>query len=772
MCGHSHKQDLHWNRLSQESLVCNAPQLFTKKKDDLGYAIILLKDNCVEKIIYRQYSSGKFFKGSKFSENESGEINVRSNYIKNIEQLELCLNTELEFFKGQPTIFIKPKISHDREFNDEENLLDEIITSPQSAIIVAQPQFGLTCLSHYMRLEAYKLGSFWIYIDAKYTKARHISNEIEKQLHQFNVSKKNIGCIILDSWDSADVAHRSVLKCVDDDYNGVPIIVMSNYTEYNYESDYDFSQLNTKFTVLHLQALQRTNIRDLVVKYNQERRIADEDQVVTKVVRDLEALNIHRTPINCLTLLKVFERDFNNEVLNRTRMIKAVLFILFTDADSFTYSSTKPEVEDCEHILGRFCKQLLEEEKRSFTKQEIVRELEGYCNEKLIKVDVATIVEILESNKILIRIYDRLEFRHSYWIFYFAATHMLKDKAFSEYILCEKRYVNFPEIIEFYTGTDGLRDDAISTLLQDNDELINTVREKIGISEDFSPFEKVIWGATEESIEAIRKEISEKVEGSNLPVKIKDQHADESYNSDAPYDQSISKFLNEYAVVSLIQNIRASSGALRNSNYIDPELKIRMMQSIINGWEQLSRILFWISPILAHRGEVTYDGLSVFLGKGFTGTFKKKLKDIFLSNPMNTVSILKDGLSSKKIGPLLFKNLDENPSEIQRHFIALFLCKERPEGWYNALFKFMNLLHRNSFYLGDLCDCIKDEIEKGFISSEEMFDLKKLINIVDAKINDSPKKSKIKEKGIPKGMTINEANRIPIDRIRAIGRNK
>ena len=34
-----------------------------------------------------------------------------------------------------------------------------------------------------------------------------------------------------------------------------------------------------------------------------------------------------------------------------------------------------------------------------------------------------TILNILESNNILLRFNDNLEFKHSYWIYYFAATY-------------------------------------------------------------------------------------------------------------------------------------------------------------------------------------------------------------------------------------------------------------------------------------------------------------------------------------------------------------
>jgi hypothetical protein len=292
--------------------------------------------------------------------------------------------------------------------------------------------------------------------------------------------------------------------------------------------------------------------------------------------------------------------------------------------------------------------------------------------------------------------------------------------------------------------------------------LIETVETKIGISNDFNPLEGIVWNPSKESIETIRKEISEKVERSNLPINIKDQHADQFYNSEAPYNQTIHTFLNEYSVISLMQGIKASSRALRNSNFVKSNLKKNMLKAILNGWNQISKVILWLSPTLAHEGKAVYEGLGLTLIDGhFEGTFSEKLKKIYIANPYNVVTYLKDDLSSKKLGSLLFENLYSNPSEIQKHLLSLFIIKERPIGW-SKIFDFMNLLHRNSFILSCLYDAIDNEIKKGFASKSEITELKKLASIVVAKHNNAPKRKTVE---IPKGMTINAKNELKIDMI-------
>lgn len=643
-------------------------------------------------------------------------------------------------------------------------MLQDIIREPKSSIILSQPQFGLTSLSHYMRLEAYKVNSFWIYIDASHSKARNILKDINDQIQDFEKKREDIKCIIIDSWNESIIDHQNILKIIDEEFENVPILLMIGYWGFAYSSEFSFSSLKHSFITLHLQALKREKVREFVSKYNMIRNIANEDEIVSKVVKDLEALNIHRTPLNCFTLLKVFEKDFNKNMLNRTKMIKSVLFILFTDIETFSYSSKKPDVDDVEFLLGDFCKELIQKCTTKFSVKELIDHMKSCAETNLITVDVDTIVNILESNNILLRYNDEMEFKHCFWIYYFAGTYMFKDDKFKEYILTDRKYVNYPEVIEFYTGIDGKRECAIITLLKETTELINIVNSKIGISEEFNPFDSIIWNPTEEAINLIRQEISDKVQNSNLPTSIKDQHADSTYNSETPYDRTINSFLNEFSVVSLIQSIKASSRALRNSNYISPELKLEIFKAIIIGWEQISRVIFWLSPALADRGRVSYDGISFILEDGFTGSFIEKLKKIYLANPMNVVDHLKDDISSNKIGPVFYNNLKSNASLLQKHFISLFLIKERPDGWYDHIFNYMNHLHVNSFYLRDLYDTITDEIKNGFLDSQETSHLKTLMLILNAKIEYAPKG---KVKAIPQNMIMNAKNVLPIDKILA-----
>ncbi|MCA9000828.1 MAG: CHAT domain-containing protein, partial [Planctomycetes bacterium] len=290
---------------------------------------------------------------------ELAQSPARSEVEANTVRLEAALKNALSAYKGQPQVFLEPILTVDRDSTDGVNLVPEILENPHSIVVAAQPEFGQTCLCHYLRLEAYRNESFWVYVDAKHTKARKVLDVVREQLESFGMDG-DPDCILVDSWDGSIIGNANLLKLLDSHFPTTPIVVMNSYTGPSLGGDPIFSKLEHDFQTVHLQPLGRAGVREFVERFSEAKDLPAGDSVVTSVVRDLAALNVHRTPLNCLTLLRVFEKNQNEEIINRTKLIKAVLFILFTDSESFTYSGSKPDVDDCEYILGRFCKGLIE----------------------------------------------------------------------------------------------------------------------------------------------------------------------------------------------------------------------------------------------------------------------------------------------------------------------------------------------------------------------------------------------------------------------------
>ena len=687
-----------------------------------------------------------FFVKKLSSKTDDADLKDRASRLKEIalrESVSLLLNNRLRdslcLFSNQPTIWIDPVLSETNNIsqNADENFdskidLKTIIEKPESIIIKSPPQFGLTCLANYLVYEAWRNDSLWVYLDARTAKRDAIKKSVEKALRDLNLVGKEINCIVLDSWNSTESGAKKLLRNLCHEYKDIPIIVMQTIDDTTFKNEDPNVRINRSFSSLHLLALPRNQIRKVVCNYNDEKNIGDENVILDKVIKDLDVLNIHRTPLNCITLLKVSENNFDESPVNRTKMIEMVLFVLFNLDELPTYK-VKPDLKDCEYVLGRFCENLIKTRNYRFSRECFLSDLDSFCKEKLLNLEVSVVFDTLYAKHIIMKIESDFVFRASYWIYYFAAKRMYSDKSFRDYILNEQSYISFPEIIEFYTGIDRERADILEMLTEDLALTCSTVEEKTGLPNDINPLSVAQWKPTEESISQMQDVINEDVLNSKLPDFLKDQYADRSYNQLRPYDQSIQNILQQYSLTILMQKIKASSRALRNSDYVNPDIKRALLKEITRGWKQISKILFALAPILASRGQAAYEGQNFILDGNFGDTVEKRISEIFQANPANVVNMFKHDLFSNKIGPLIFDGIKSETNDLIKHQLILLLISERPLGWKKFIEDYIADAPKNSYYLYNTVVSLTNRYKYAFATDAELSEIRYLLKMGFAK---------------------------------------
>ena len=704
---------------------------------------------------------------------KKNEIPLNAKELINKEALRKLFkkrfNDTLKGFDDQPSVWIEPVISRTNEIsqNPDENfsqrvLLEEILLSEKSYIINAPSQFGLTTLSHYLILEAWENNHLWVYLDNAKTKLHNIHNAVKNETNSLDQDIQDVSCIIYDSFNSKDNVSFKKLKKLIESNPDQKIVVLNTADESLYmqqeedenENNNDI-EINKLFEHLHLIALPRTQIRNLVNQYNSVKKISDNDKLLNKVTSDLECLNLHRTPYNIVTLLKVSEKYFDDSPVNRTKMIEMILFILFDFGEIPRYKS-KPDLKDCEYVLGRYCELMLKKQYFYFKKDEFIIELKKFCQEKYIDLDIEVVFEILNNNNIIISETNNFRFKSSFWIYYFGAKRMHHDKDFRDYIFNSKKYSAYPEMIEFYTGIDRNRDDALEILLRDIQETKQLVEEKLGITGNINPLGSAQWKPKENEIEKLQEEIGENVLKSNLPDTVKDQYIDKTYDQIKPYNQSIQKLFEEYSLHNLMQQIRASSTALRNSDYAKPELKKALIAEIYQSWNQLAKVLFAISPIMASKGKASFEGAAFELSGNFGDTFEERLTTIIQVLPTNVVGFFQDELYSPKIAPLLYETFENEQNDLLKHLQALLLIFKRPNGWKKQIENYITTINKNSYYLYDVVNSLRAKYRYDFAEIGELSEIKYLIKLGLAKHEFGGRKPglnqivKISDSNIPK----------------------
>ncbi len=751
--GHEHEQEkLHSLDTGKSLVECCAPALFSKKSDQLGYSIVTIdKELGPLELIYRQWTKHQtFVSGVDFANSDSGKVLFQTSPLQQLQPLNVkgqdpvlkyfCkkLDDALVSFSGQPRVWVEPIIKTKPEVErDEASIepvdLSELVAKPVSTIIYALPQFGLTCLAHYLVREAWKnRGALWLYFDVNELKPGTIKAAVAIELLEVMRTHSEVKCLVLDSVSLTTKDSWKIVGRFIEHFPGIPIICMYTLEPVSFSGEQLLApELPIKFQSLYLWTLSRSLIRGMISEYNDQIQVGEDNLVITKIVADLEMLNLHRTPLNCLTLLKVSEVDFDESPVNRSEMIKRVLFLLF-NVDSIPTYIARPDLKDCEFVLGYFCETLLKRNTYTFSRVHFLNVLQQCCREGLIDLEVHVVFDVLSANNILVPRDGQFTFKFTFWIYYFAAVRMHHDKLFASFMLSEFRYANIPELIEFYTGIDRQRGDALEILTQDLSNIRLQVEEKCGLPKNMDPYRFAQWNPSEIDLEKMKNEIEDGVRESNLPSEIKDRFADQGYDPKRPYDQSVN-LLTEQSVVALMQALRAASKALRNSDYVVPASKRALLEEILKCWEQLTMVLLVVMPILADKGQATFDGASFVLDGDFGSTMKERVLKILMEIPGNVVKWSRDDLHSQKMGPLFLDVFSKEHIELRKHVLALLLISQRPRGWREAIQAYISSIPKNSFYLLDVYRTLRTQYRFRYVSNATLKDIEYLIRMTATK---------------------------------------
>lgn len=651
---------------------------------------------------------------------ENAQIDNAEKKLSEIEiilrRLEGDLEESLTTYNEKTPVWIEPIISSKKEIpsNPSKNFenivkIDSIIKDPYDIIIKAPSEFGLTSLSHFIKLEAYKNGKIFFYVDSKKTKKHKIVTQIKKEVEKyFFISSDKIDCILLDSVCFEENGIMQMIKNICEEFPNTPLIIL-NTLDNNYflkSQEDDKVEIKRTFTSLYLLPLPQTELRKIVTEYSKNRSFAEDYNVMLgKVAKDLEVLNMHRTPKNCISILRALNKiGLEYSPINRTKLLDTILNSIFEEYEIPTFHSKKPDVKDCTFVIGYLCELLVLRNDFYFTEDFFKTKLNEFCKSALIDLDVNYLLNLLTDSSILSKSSTSyLYFKNAYWVFYFIAHRMNMSPDFLRQVYENKKYIDYPEIIEFYTGIDRNKSDALKVLNSDLDETLKIVRNKVNIPDNLNPFKSITWNPDIPQLEKEQEKLKENVIASGLPDEVKDKYADKHYDQIRPYNQIINSVFRDYSFLILMRQITATARALRNSDFVDVSLRKEVLDKIVQAWNEINKLLIVLHPLLADKGNVAFEGAMFELDEddfNIDDPIQKRLA-VLLALPSNVIKFFKDDIFSNKMGPLLINKALSETNSLLKHEIMILIIAERPNQWHKTIDDYIVSLDKNSFFLSD-----------------------------------------------------------------------
>lgn len=279
--------------------------------------------------------------------------------------------------------------------------------------------------------------------------------------------------------------------------------------------------------------------------------------------------------------------------------------------------------------------------------------------------------------------------------------------------------MHFPDIMECYTGIDRKRENAAKIVEQDLKHIIECVRGNARINEEINPFAVLKYNPSEEVSERILDELDKNVEHSNLPQHVKDSLADNTYNPSITFRQDIDKVYEDFSVGHLIRSIEISSKVLRNSDYINKDIKASLMSTIASAWKLLSTIIYLVSKLFSKQKYIQLPGYGFKLGEGFSEDEDERTIQIIVSIPKNMMTLFKDCIFSYKLSEMFVSSMLSEPDKVKKHLEACLLVYKQPSGWEKAIKEYISSINKDSYYIGTMIELMQDVLYWDDIENSE-----------------------------------------------------
>ena len=493
-------------------------------------------------------------------------------------------------------------------------------------------------------------------------------------------------------------------------------------------------KLKSHFEILFMWALERTQIREIVQKFIASGYDLDEDAALQRLVDDIENLNVHRTPLICLTLLTVYSGGIDYSPVNRTDMFERFLFLIFFSYKKIPDYSNFPDMKDALFVIGAFCENIIRLKLNQFRKNEFISFSTKFCETMSIDVDCSQLFEVMSCENIFIKSGDTYFFRYVHWVYFFGAHRMYHDVEFRDFVLSESYYMNFPEIIEFYSGVDRRREDLLGILTSDLRSVNIGFENRTGIKDDFDPYSTARWTPDGRAITALKSHLKEEAARSSLPVTLKDQIADGSYDRTLPFRQDIRTFVKDSSLLECMQILKAAARALRNSDYVTPEVKGDLLVEILRAWTKQLQTMFILSPLMVKDRFAVFDHIRFFLGPGFEELEGDELWNSIVGSIPSTVIVEYDkDIASPRMTPLFQRVLKSGGCGPAEFLIAGVIVKSKPDKWRELISGYIGSLPKNSFYLLQIYKLLLFEYRYGFMGPKTKGEVFELISAAIAK---------------------------------------
>lgn len=666
-----------------------AGAIFTHRtKNYIGYSIISYsrRTGSVETVLRRYYSDRSVFDADigrvsggifyptvdsrNFWKNQVApfdESNLKL-HIAEVGPIEIFRNREsaenerevLEHFVAPPIIrqFSPNEVDGDgRERKDPNVSVDDIIFGRGNEIVVAAPEHGRTMLLRHLQVKMFlnqqehpNLPIFIDFPDLKtnFSSAMRLikSNAISLPdgIDVEGLMALGYCTIFVDDVDFSSPQKVKIFREILSKFPKCRYILSAPKKDVFSAENISVPEMPLYFSALEVCAFGRRQMRKLVKKLNPE---ANQDLLLEKIHSEFTQMNLPLTAANGTILMEIYESFPDFKAINRSVVIEQFVDASLKKASADQVRRETFDFNNKTSLLASVASWMSFENNYKPDYESLRSYVHSYLDELGLIASVDDLLREFFDARILVkRSEGRITFRYRSVLEYFIAMHMVMNPIYRDWILDERRYLQYVNEIQFYAGK--MRGDAnvIDVISKRFVEILDEAYRGFPLF-DLDNVSKLSLpsGSDETSIESI----SDQLQAPPLSEDERDQELEAELPKDVEDRQEVFRPQISDLGSRLLVSLFLYSGTLKNLESIKDIDKRRHLSLVLRGWSFFLGISLVIVPELASKRKYKLNGVNYTVNAPRAMSNNDLSRLIALSLPTGISSFIKSSLGTEKL---------------------------------------------------------------------------------------------------------------------------
>lgn len=600
--------------------------------------------------------------------------------------------------------------------------VSEIVSSVQSFLIEAKPEYGATSLSKRIAFEIMNAGGRALRKDA-----RSLPTYKKKLEDEFVEVKGGAATLILDNL-SLETDERLIkeIKATNLFDRVIGITVARGIT-----SSIQSQILGDDAVRLYLWPMARDDIRGLACDVFSTGDQVFISKIVDKVYTDLLTLCIPLTAPTVIMYLRVLHREGEFHPLNRVDILARYLDeILRKPSDAYTDSFNVKNKLD---VVSLFIYDLYVRRVSVFDDREWHDFVHRLKSKTLTDFDGKDLLDDMLAARVFSRYGENISLKYSFFHDFLLGKHLASRQSALRDFLDKEDYLSRPSVIDVVTGLSSDNELLVRHLSSKMSELLKLWADKY-FDENFDPLKTAIWPDSSDE-EKLWASVTAEIERAPRQVgeidAIKTSLIDEARTADQQVRyQEFTKLERDVFVTGT-----TLTEALINSQDVDGDLKLAALDGIFKGHLVSFQVGCVLAPVLAKKSYLRWGGIA-FLD------FDTVTKDEDEAQTITNVTVALACAVGETVGSILGSSkLAAIFNARRRHEskgileLMNFQCilKAKGSGWCDCLADMILRIDKNAFYLSVMLSALMYHLRTEVLQTKDRESVKWLVATIQAK---------------------------------------